>query len=110
MKEIIFLLALFIVPGALAANLESSGLSKIYTLTSFSSYGNGDVAVRLDSNGEVCTNGYYINKSDVGFDANLSMLLSAYHAGSSVIVRGHTDQLWSGSASAYCKLYSIEFR
>ncbi|ALU41478.1 hypothetical protein [Pseudoalteromonas rubra] len=49
-----------------------------------------------------------MKKPDPGFDANLSVLLSAYHAKSKVIARGHDDQIWGGSSGRYCLLYSIE--
>lgn len=36
------------------------------------------------------------------------MVLSAYHARSSVWVYGYPDQIWLGSGSKYCRLYALE--
>jgi len=86
---------------------ESSSLSKVKRIIAYSEYGDGDVAIVLESNGATCVNGYFLKKSDPGFDANFSMVLAAYHSKSAIKVLGHTDQKWAGSSGYYCHAYSI---
>lgn len=96
--------------GAAAAATESSSQSKINKLYSYSEYGGGDVIVKLSGNGPSCLAGYWLKKTDPGFQANLSILLAAYHANKDIVVTGHTDQIWSGSSGKYCHVYSVSYR
>lgn len=88
---------------------ETSPKSTIKRFISYSDYGSGDVFVSLENNGSICNYGYYLNKENQGFEANYSMLLSAYHANSSVKLIGlDTDEKWQGSSATVCQLYSVE--
>lgn len=96
--------------GALTAEkTEQSSASKIQRIYAYSQYGGGDVSINLQTNGAVCTHGYFLKKSDAGFQANLSMLLSAYHAQTPIKIDAHTDQKWAGSAYPVCHVYSISY-
>ena len=88
---------------------ETSPSSSIQKLISYSEYGGGDVVVVLEENGTTCTNGYFLKKTDSGFDANLAMLLSAYHAKSPLRLDAHTSDKWDGSTGYYCHVYSIAY-
>lgn len=90
------------------ADIKGSGITIIKTIVSFSEYGGGDVVLKTVNTEPSCANGYWLKKSDPGFEVNMSILLSAYHAKSSVILRGHDNQIWGGSSGTYCHLYSIE--
>jgi len=107
-KKFISTFILFWSAGAFPA-VEVSPSSKILKLISYAEYGGGDVQVMLETNGTVCADGYYLKKTDPGFDANLSMMLAAYHSISNVVVDGHTDQKWAGSSGYYCHLYSVRY-
>lgn len=88
---------------------ETSPKSTIERFVSYSNYGNGDVFISLENNGSICNYGYYLNKENQGFEANYSMLLSAYHANSSVKLIGlDTEEKWQGSSATVCQLYSVE--
>ncbi|KAF7763149.1 hypothetical protein PUND_b0487 [Pseudoalteromonas undina] len=88
---------------------ETSPKSTIERFVSYSNYGSGDVFVSLEYNGSICNYGYYLNKEDQGFEANYSMLISAYHAYAKVILIGlDKGEKWSGSGNTVCKLYSVE--
>lgn len=101
---------MLLLPLIASAAVEPSASSKIKRLITYADYGGGDVQVVLDTNGTTCVHGYYMNKNDPNFDAMHSMLLSAYHAKSEVVLRGHTNLIWPGSANGtYCKLYSVRF-
>jgi hypothetical protein len=54
--------------------------------------------------------GYWMSPLDKGFSANLSVILSAYHANSNVIIYAKTDtnKRWSGSSGNHiCKVDAI---
>ena len=107
MKKTIFLGALFFSLNAFSA-IEVSPVTKIDRIMSFSEYGQGDVTVWLENNGAICTHGYWLRKADPGFDANLSLVLSAFHAQSAISIRGHTDDIWTGSSGTFCHVYLID--
>lgn len=88
--------------------LEASPVSTITRFISYSQIGNGDVVFRI-KNPTVGCFGYWMNKADPGFEANLSMALAAFHSKTSVKIQGHEDQKWGGSGNFWCKLYAIEY-
>ena len=108
MRVIIIVLA--VVAFKLSAATEPSANSKIKELTSYTEYGGGDVIVKLEINGSNCTHGYWFKKSDPGFDANLSMLIAAYHSNSNIEIHAHDNQIWGGSSGTYCHAYSIRYQ
>ena len=89
---------------------ETSPLSKVNRILSYTEYGQGDVIIKLESNGQQCEHGYWLRPSDPGFQANLSTILSAYHAQSNVILKGEPSNLWPGSSGSYCHIYQIDLR
>ncbi|MEC4726876.1 hypothetical protein HWQ46_15090 [Shewanella sp. D64] len=102
----LLLFLLFGVNNSYAA-IESTGQTSIKRLISYNQYGGGDVVFTVNDPSSVCY-GYWLNKSDAGFDANLSMVLAAYHSKAKVRIYGHDDQKWNGSGNFWCKLYAIE--
>lgn len=73
--------------------LEASPVSTISRFISYSQFGDGDVVFRIKNSTVGCF-GYWMNKADPGFEANLSMALAAFHSKSSVKIQGHEDQKW----------------
>ena len=106
MKKIAVLLALLASSLAHAAIIDSP-TSKIKMMGSYNQYAGGDVYFAIENPAGICTHGYWLNKADAGFGANMAMLLSAYHAKSNVMIYAHNDQIWPGSTGTYCKLYSV---
>lgn len=90
------------------ASVKSSSSSTVKTVITYSQHGGGDVVFKISNSEISCADGYWLKKPDPGFEANLSVLLSAYHSKSPVIARGHDDHIWTGSTGKYCLLYSIE--
>ncbi len=90
----------------LMASVVSSGKSKITEVYAYPS--NESVLFKIENPITECT-GYFFSKSDIGFEANLSMALSAYHSKNSLIVYGKTEILFSGSGNKYCKIHAIQF-
>lgn len=102
------LLILFISNIANANNYVGVNNTKIIRVSSYNQYGNGDVVFVIENPIAQCSGGYWITKDDKGFNANLSMILSAYQAKNPVTIFGLPDQLWSGSSGKFCKLYNID--
>ena len=91
-----------------AAN-EQSHQTKISRILSYTNYGDGDIAIELEnSTGKTCE-GYWISKGDKGYNANLSMLIAAYQANTTIAVWGEPNNKWPGSSSYFCRLYLIEY-
>ncbi len=109
MKYLLIILAVLISNGAFAADYKASPISSVKFVSSYNEFGNGDVQIRLDENGSDCTNGFWMTKSDPGFEANFSMVLAAAQASSKIRIYGLPNKLWPGSSNIYCKVYSVEF-
>jgi hypothetical protein len=95
-------------PSLGSAATEASGLTTINRMISYNKHGEGDVVFTVDKPTSGCY-GYWLTKADPGFDANLSMILAAYHGKTIIKVYGLDDQKWTGSANFWCKLYAIEY-
>jgi hypothetical protein len=100
-------IGLLVVVSLSAFATEPSPTAKVSKLMSYAEYGGGDLVFVLETNGSICKSGYYLKKTDPGFEAGLSMLLSAYHAKTPIRVDGHTDQRWAGSSGYFCHVYDI---
>lgn len=107
MKKLILTLGLFYFTSQVNAEVKPSVATSITAIESYSEYGEGDVIFSIDNPHSSCPRGYWMKKSDPGFHANLSLLLSSFHAQSTVVVRGHDDNIWGGSITTFCHLYSI---
>ncbi|WP_072682467.1 hypothetical protein [Arcobacter sp. LA11] len=90
----------------LVASVIPSGKTKVIQIYSFPT--NEAVLFKIENPIDECT-GYFITKSDIGFDANLSMVLSAYHSKNKLVIHGVPEILFSGSSAKYCKASAIHF-
>jgi hypothetical protein len=95
---------------AINTNYEGSALTKINTVYGYSEFGGGDVYFKLDENSANCSGGYWMRKSDPGFNTTLSMVLAAYQAKTQLVVYGLIDESWAGTSVKTCRLYSISYR
>ena len=78
----------------------STKIDKIY---SYATAGNGDVLI-VPSNTLAECDGFWLDNEDPGFQTNLSVALSAYHANSPVQIYGNEQALFTGSSQKFCKL------
>lgn len=111
-KRIVLFASLLLTPMlVVSADYIGSNQSHIVLVNSYNKYGSGDVIFRLSAPIEECY-GYWINKGEPGFEANLSMIIAAYQAKSPVVVYGLPAQSerWQGSSAHWCKLYAISYR
>ena len=73
----------------------------------YSEYGNGDISFQVESPVSGCNSGFWIGGGDPGAKYLLSILLSAKHSGSEVVIYGDKDRLWAGSGGEVCHVYCI---
>lgn len=111
MKNLLSLLFFVTSLGANAAVSQAHDggtiLTKITEIGSYSEFGGGDVYIKVQNPSSHC-DAYWIRPSDPGFQSNLSMALSAFHAKSNVKVFGLRDELWNGSTGVkFCRVYGL---
>jgi len=108
MRKILPTLILLSLPYTASA-VERTVETTINTLQSYPDYGGGDVIFKVDNPSAICK-GYWLSPNTKGFNANLSIVLSAYHSSSKLTIDGHPEDIykWKGSGTHYCKLYSVK--
>lgn len=88
----------------------TTGTTSVKEIYSYATAGiAGDIIFTVNEPISECT-GFWGDSSTVGFKNNLSVILSAYHAGSPVLVYADETQKFSGSSANYCKLTIIRLR
>lgn len=109
MKKLLSVLVL-LYPLAVVAVTQESPKTSVKKIVSYSERGRGDVVVQLTKNGSQCSSGYWLRKTDPGFQANYEMLLWAFQEGlSSVVIEGNSLRLWSGaSMGVYCHIANVQ--
>jgi hypothetical protein len=97
---------------ALSAHAAYVGTSttRVALVSSYNQFGGGDVIFKIENPIPECIDGYWLTKTDPDYQTNLAMIVTSYHTKTLVVVYGLSDQLWSGSAGKYCKLYSFDLR
>lgn len=107
-KAILCGFALFAFPS-IAQNLEQT-VSTVETLQSYPEYGGGDVIFTLKTKGSICK-GFWLKKDSPGQQTTFSILLAAFQTNTSVSVYGHPEahNKWNGSATHFCKLYTVQY-
>lgn len=94
---------------ARASTISTSTVTQLIRLTSYNQFDGGDVTLEVSNPPAACPDGYWLNKSDAGFSANLSMLIAAYEAKTTLTISALPDQLWPGTSGTVCKLYDIQY-
>ena len=95
----------------LVNNVIATTITSTTTIPYIGSYSSNEwVIFKVANPISECSDGYWIAKSDIGFQANVSMILAAYAAKSSVVVDAYIDKPWPGSGAKYCKLNSLELK
>jgi len=87
---------------------QATPLTTITSIVSYTKFGNGDVRISVANPATNCDAGFWLSPADPGFNANLSVLLSAYHSKSTVTLNGEDTQIWTGSVNKHCRLLFIE--
>lgn len=108
MKKAFLSLCFFCAFNAQAIQVDT-GSTIIVTVNSLTNYGTGDVIFSTENSKNTECPVFWITKTDPGFQANLSMIIAAYHAKTPVSVVGITDLPWGGTTGKSCKLYYIQY-
>ncbi|MFL0805248.1 MAG: hypothetical protein K6L81_16160 [Agarilytica sp.] len=100
----LFFAGVWIISSA-ALGAAQTVTGKISALTSYSTYGNGDVLFEMETLPSGCNGGFWLKKDDPGFSGNLSIVLSAFHAGTTVKAAGYDTELWPAAPTVnYCRV------
>ena len=96
-KKIICALFVF-VSSNVSADIVTKSNSKVLTVGSFTSAdNNGTFIFTLSPAWPECPNGFWFSMSDPGFAGNVSMLISAHKAQTSLYIAADTSLQWSSA-------------
>ncbi|MCG9584193.1 hypothetical protein L1D13_24475 [Vibrio tubiashii] len=105
MKKYFTLLILLLSFGVSATEESPTGLIK--RIQAYSVH--GDIFISMETNGQQCSTGYYIDKVSPGYESILSMLLAAYQANINVVINGYVNNRWSGSSEPVCEIFRVAY-
>jgi hypothetical protein len=88
--------------AAAAQSVVPTPVTRVTRVMTYSQFDGGAVLFQTRDIITGCENGFFIRKSDPGFDALLSLLLSTHRDGAPVQVYAETGVLWPFSAGNYC--------
>lgn len=84
------------------------------TITGVSSYGSGnvtgDILIKISGPVTGCENGYYLPNNNEGKEEILSLVLSAFHAGTTVTINAYDSPRWPGSGANYCYIEAVHLK
>ena len=92
-----------------AANVDTP-ITTIIKLNAYvtTSAWDGDIEINVNDSSAGCESGYWLKYEDKASYKNIvSILLSAFHAGSLVKLTGDDTQRWPVSSSNYCRLHTV---
>ena len=104
---------LAIVPmGAVAIASAAVTASNPSTVTpgstfTYATFGSGDVIFQMSSSGLSQCSGFWLRGTDPGFKSLYAGLLMATTTQATITVYADPAQIWTGSGSPYCLVYSI---
>ena len=103
MNKIVVLFFIFLTLSVSVASQPyvGSGQTIITQVHAYPEFGGGDVIFVVRDSSPECGNGYWLSKSDPGFAATLSLILSGYQAKNSLAVYGLPGQMWDGSTGSF---------
>jgi hypothetical protein len=76
-------------------------------LRTYSSFGNGDVVIWVQNLPSGC-DGFWLRTTEPNGKEMFAQLLAAQKARSPVYISGHSELVWPGSASVFCRIYSLD--
>jgi hypothetical protein len=107
MKKMLFCSLLLMSAVASAAFVATPATKiksfKVYNTEAVAS----DVVFIVDNPIPGCESGFWLAKSDAGYQSNYIALVAAFHAKTPVVIAAHNHLIWPGYGQ-FCKLYSIE--
>jgi hypothetical protein len=99
----------FAISTAHAALVGGSAVGPIQHYYSYSDFGIGDVVIRVSTPPPTCPGGFWVRMTDPGAKNVVAQLLTAVAAQIPLIIWGYDDQLWPGTTTATCRLYTVDY-
>ncbi|RZM74789.1 hypothetical protein [Pseudoalteromonas rubra] len=107
-KSTFFASLLALLPLGAQATVTSGGYYKIDKLYTWADYTDNVFLIKLESQSgaglENCPSGYWLDKASTTNSNVYSVALSAYHAGTKVLIYGDDGADWTGLSSKECKI------
>lgn len=76
-------------------------------MRTYNSFGSGDVVLWVQNAPSGC-DGFWFRTTEPNGKEMFAQILSAQKTQSSVYITGHSESAWPGSASNFCKVYSLD--
>lgn len=109
MNKVLSICFLIMLPFTAQAVVVISSTTKIKEINSYSNAIDADTLIRVDNPHSDCLGGYFIKMTDLGFEKNLSILLSAFAIQSNIIIRADNETTWPHSpTNKYCRISQIQ--
>lgn len=105
-----FLAVILLMTSLSSQAMDTGGYYKITKLWVWGGNVGGVVLIQLENINSNCPNGYWLKDSpDSGSKNMLSVILSAYHAKTPVMIYADENSDWSGLAAKECEIGLIGF-
>jgi hypothetical protein len=109
MYGVIFTTAFLFLGEAHAALVGGSPNGPIKHYYSYSDFGTGDVVVQVTNPPATCPGGFWVRMTDPGAKNLVAQLLTAVAAQIPLIIWGYDDQLWAGTTTPTCRIYTVDY-
>jgi len=107
--KVIIILSAFVFLNLSQASVVVSPITKLSEINSYSGSIDGDTLIKVDTPHSSCPGGYWLKITDLGFEKNISILLSAFHTQSNLMIRANNESKWPHSPNnAYCRISQIQ--
>jgi hypothetical protein len=90
-----------------AAEYVGLDVGMVTRMRTYTSIGNGDVVLWVQNLPPGC-DGFWFRTTEPNGKEMFAQVLAAQKTQSSLYFTGHTDNVWPGSNSIFCKIYSID--
>jgi hypothetical protein len=92
-----------------AALVGGSPAGPVKHYYSYSDFNTGDVVIVVTTPPPTCPGGFWVRMTDPGAKNVVAQLLAAVAAQMPLIIWGYDDQLWPGTTTATCRLYTLDY-
>jgi hypothetical protein len=76
---------------------------------SYSDFNTGDVVIQVATPPASCPGGFWVRMTDPGAKNVVAQLLAAVTSQIPLIIWGYDDQLWPGTATVTCRIYTVDY-
>jgi hypothetical protein len=91
---------------ALAAYVQAE-VGLVTRMRTYNAYGTGDVVLWVQNAPPGC-DGFWFRTTEPNGKEMFAQILAAQKTQSSMYITGYSDQAWPGTASVFCKIYSLD--